>query len=67
MSTVGADGYVHEFDCKDCGEHVVSFGPIFSNDNDVCAQCTWIRSIPDEADRQRLREFLGIDKMSRDK
>jgi hypothetical protein len=67
MSTVKGDGHVHEFDCEDCGVHVLSFGPAVANDNPVCAQCTWIRSMPNEADRKRLREFLGVDKMSRDK
>jgi len=33
-----------EFDCLDCGVHVVRFGQVAANDQDYCAECEWCRS-----------------------
>lgn len=55
---VSDDGHVREFDCLDCGEHVVSFGTLHANDEPYCGTCQWIRALPSEADRERVREFL---------
>jgi len=50
---------VKEFVCLDCGLDIVSFGESTANDNPVCGTCSWIRSLPNEADRERLRTFLN--------
>lgn len=49
-----------EFDCRDCGIHVVSWAlhPA-ANDQDICAECQWLRGIEDPQQREELRKFLG--------
>jgi hypothetical protein len=47
-----------EFDCIDCGMHVVSWGPMVANDQDLCVTCAWLRTVADETERRRLRTFL---------
>lgn len=49
----------HEFDCIDCGTHVLSFGPEHANDENICAECMWLRSIEDPIEREQLRKFLN--------
>jgi hypothetical protein len=48
-----------EFDCLDCGDHVVALGALAANDQDICAKCLWLRSIEDPDDRAMLRAFLN--------
>lgn len=50
--------HVREFECIDCGEPVVQFGVWYANDQALCSACQWIRALPDEADRERARQFL---------
>lgn len=51
---------VHEFDCVDCGIHVVSFAHEREpTDARVCLTCRWIRNIADPIEREKLREFLN--------
>ena len=55
-----------EFVCIDCGITVVQIIPLHANDQDICAECTWMREvgsdIDDPAERERmlttLRSFL---------
>jgi hypothetical protein len=47
-----------EFECMDCGVLVVSLGELAANDQDCCAECTWLRSVEDPAEREKLRTFL---------
>jgi hypothetical protein len=51
-----------EFICRDCGAHVDAFGEPDAfkpaNDQDLCAECLWLRSIEDPVEREKLREFL---------
>lgn len=47
-----------EFVCTDCGTPVFSFGESAANDQDICAECQWLRSIADPIERERLRQFL---------
>ena len=47
-----------EFTCVDCGAHVAVFGELIANDQDLCMECMWLRSIEDPVDREKLREFL---------
>jgi hypothetical protein len=48
-----------EFDCLDCGDHVVAFSAMAANDQDICAKCLWLRDIEDPYDREMLRTFLN--------
>ena len=48
-----------EFDCIDCGIHVLQFMPHQANDQNLCAECTWLRSVEDPVEREKLREFLA--------
>jgi len=50
---------VYEFVCIDCEIPVTHFGWRAANDQDLCSTCSWIRSIPDPDDRERLRKFLN--------
>lgn len=58
-----------EFDCIDCGIHVLRFINHFANDQYLCAECTWLRSIEDPVEREKLRKFLnrGDDNGNREK
>ena len=47
-----------EFTCTDCGWDVVSWGEQADNEQDICAQCSWLRDIKNEAERDKLRKFL---------
>jgi hypothetical protein len=47
-----------EFTCKDCGTLVFAFGEQHANDQDLCAECIWLRAVEDPVDREKLREFL---------
>lgn len=49
---------IREFDCRDCGDHVVHLMPVHDNDQDICSVCLWLRSIDDDKDRMSLRSFL---------
>lgn len=51
----------HEFDCVDCGRHVVSFG--YDPPDQRCVSCMWIRQhVP--ADKQpAVRQRLGVPRM----
>lgn len=51
-------GQVIEFDCEDCGVHVVQIIPIAANDPGLCMECGWLRGIADIEERRALREFL---------
>ena len=44
-----------EFDCEDCGIHVVQLIPF---DSTVCAKCHWLRGVEDPEEREEFREFL---------
>jgi hypothetical protein len=46
------------FACIDCGWDIASFGEPHDNDQDICAQCIWLRETKDEAVRAKLREYL---------
>lgn len=46
------------FTCQDCGTLVFSFGEPHANDQDVCAECTWLRNIEDPVEREKLRKWL---------
>lgn len=48
-----------EFTCTDCGTPVVQFGEMHDNDQDVCATCSWIRSIDDPVEREKLRAWIN--------
>lgn len=48
-----------EFICKDCDTQVFSFAPDHANDQDLCAECLWLRSIEDPVERELLRDFLN--------
>ena len=48
-----------EFDCIDCGIHVLQFVVHQANDQNLCAECTWLRAVEDPAEREKLREFLN--------
>jgi hypothetical protein len=54
--TLTAGGGAREFDCTDCGQHIVSVD--YDAGNDVCFVCQWIRAVPDMlaslADRLRF-------------
>lgn len=53
-----------EFDCIDCGVHVFQFVNLQftpgsqANDDHVCAECAFIRTIEDPAEREALRRIL---------
>lgn len=51
-----------EFICRDCGTNVTVFGEVDAfkpaNDQDLCAECIWIRSIENPVEREKLRAFL---------
>lgn len=49
---------VKTFICIDCGADVVSIGTVHANDMDICAECTWLRAVEDDAEREKLRKFL---------
>ena len=60
---------VREFDCADCGAHVTSFGDTgvlflmgkrrdVANEQNLCAECMYIRSIEDPIEREAVRDFL---------
>lgn len=49
----------HEFDCVDCGQHVISFGPHSSPTR--CAGCQWLADLPESmrpSERAELRENM---------
>jgi hypothetical protein len=46
-----------EFDCVDCGAHVVSSDPV-TNDQKLCGVCQWLRGVADPVERKRLRAYL---------
>lgn len=48
-----------EFDCRDCGDHVVSFTEPAANEQNICAKCLWLREVEDPEDRAMLRAFLN--------
>jgi hypothetical protein len=48
-----------EFQCIDCGDHVVSYTAMADNDQDICAKCLWLRAIEDPEDREMLRALLN--------
>jgi hypothetical protein len=48
-----------EFDCIDCGIHVLLFIPVAANDQYICAACTWLRSIEDPVERALMRKHLN--------
>ena len=50
--------YPREFDCVDCGVHVVFFTPIYANDQDLCVECSFLRSVRDPEEREKIREIL---------
>jgi len=56
--TTFADVGSRAFKCADCGWDVVSFGAPYDNDQDICAQCSWLREITDEGEREKLRRYL---------
>jgi hypothetical protein len=60
-----------EFICRDCGIAVTSIGDasghLFlmgkereaANEQDLCLECLWLRSIEDPVEREELRQFLA--------
>lgn len=50
---------ISEFICIDCSVPVVRFGTLHANDQDLCAQCAWLRNIEDPKEREELRKFLA--------
>jgi hypothetical protein len=46
-----------EFDCVDCGWHVVDVAGI-RGPRARCLSCEWLAEIPEPADREALRAFL---------
>ena len=52
-----------EFICRDCGIHVSAFGDAkpreTANEQDLCVECLWLRSIEDPVEREQLRQFLA--------
>ena len=49
-----------EFVCRDCGIPTVVIIPTYDNDQELCATCTWIRTIDDPQQRAELRHFLKL-------
>ena len=50
--------HVREFTCIDCGIHVTQFLPLAANEQDVCIECSLIRTIEDPVERQKIRKLL---------
>jgi hypothetical protein len=50
--------HAREFICMDCGSTVTVFMPLAANEQDICIECTFIRSIEDPMERQKIRDFL---------
>ena len=48
-----------QFTCIDCGWHVVVMSVPHANDEDLCAQCSWLREIKDPEEREKLRRHLN--------
>ena len=48
-----------EFDCIDCGIHVLQFVTHYANDENICAECSWLRSIEDPVEREKVRAWLA--------
>jgi hypothetical protein len=48
-----------EFICKDCETQVLAFATPHANDQDICAQCQWLRSVADPKERERLRRWFN--------
>jgi hypothetical protein len=47
-----------EYDCIDCGRHVLAWG--YNTQLERCNSCLWItRNVP-LLERDRVREFLGV-------
>lgn len=51
-------GDVREFDCRDCGVRVVRVVQTHANDDDICGECAFLRTIEDPDDRANLTAFL---------
>jgi hypothetical protein len=49
--------YSLEFDCTDCGLHIISIGPRH-NPERRCAGCQWLAELPDSPDKPVLRQHL---------
>jgi hypothetical protein len=47
-----------EFDCVDCGRHVVSFG--YDPPDRRCASCAWVRDYVAPEHQDDARERLGV-------
>jgi hypothetical protein len=47
-----------EFTCVDCGIRVVQLIQSHANDQDLCAVCTFLRTIEDPKERADVRKFL---------
>ena len=49
-----------EFDCSDCGEHVVQIVPIFGGGN-RCLHCRFLAQIEDPTEREQLRQRMVMN------
>lgn len=52
-----------EFDCTDCGDHVVSF-PMVDLKEPVCMTCQFLRTVQDPKEREEIRKLLRLVKKS---
>lgn len=61
MST-GADGHsdgAYEFDCQDCGRHVIMFMR-GGNSPTHCSSCAWVNEFIEGAEQAEVRQLLGV-------
>jgi hypothetical protein len=49
-----------EFDCAQCGVHVLAVGVDAVPPGQRCGICQWLDDIPDEAAREQLRRRLEL-------
>lgn len=54
----GPDDAGHVFVCKDCGVEVTRFVLMAANDQELCLECEFLRTIEDPGEREELRRVL---------
>jgi hypothetical protein len=52
------DAIPEPFKCMDCGILVHRFIQYSANDNHLCFECEWLRTIEDPEERRKVQEFL---------